>query len=148
MAKINVYNLNRKRRADVRGIKRFASFAVKKLFKKSDTYFNIVLLTDSGITRLNKQFKKVNRATDVLCFCLTPSPSCGGRGRGQMRADIYISLDRAAVNARRYKTAYGREVLIYTAHGLLHAAGMRDATVRARAAMYRKQDELIRDYEK
>lgn len=64
--------------------------------------------------RLNRRFRKKNKATDVLSF---PSKTAGVAG------DIAISLEIAASNAAVLGHSLAAEVKILILHGMLHLAG-------------------------
>ena len=94
-----------------------------------------VLITGNRrIRSLNRQFRKKDKATDVLSF-----PRSGG-------GDIAISAELAAVNASRYGHSTVDELKILILHGVLHLAGYdheRDnGEMAAREAALRRQLEL------
>lgn len=65
---------------------------------------------------LNRQYKKKDKATDVLSFA--------SRDRALMLGSIIIDLDTAASQAKDYKHSLNKEVQELFVHGLLHLAGM------------------------
>jgi len=90
-------------------------------------------VTDRAIRRLNARFHSRDRATDVLAFDIGSPREFG--------ADIIISTDTAAANARRFGTDPLFECYLYLIHGALHLAGYDDTTPRARLLM-RKMETL------
>lgn len=77
-----------------------------------------VLVAGSDVLRkLNRRFRKKDRATDVLSF-----PPLAGLGDG-FAGDIAISADIAAQNAKRLRHSAAEEVKILALHGVLHLAG-------------------------
>lgn len=74
----------------------------------------VVLCSDYKIRRLNAEYRKIDRPTDVLSFPF-PDPDLLG--------EIYISLQRCAVQARRYGVEYDREVSRMFVHGVVHLLG-------------------------
>lgn len=147
MARLSITNLNKRLNPDLNGIKKFALFVLKKLKFKKGYLVSIVFISNDGIKRLNREFKNKNRTTDILCFC-TPFdvPVEGRKPCGAV--DIYISSDKALVNARRYKTGFNYELKFYAAHGMLHVSGFDDSNIKRRSRMLAYQEELIRLYEK
>ncbi len=75
----------------------------------------VLLTTDAGIRKLNRRFRKMNKATDVLSFPAEP-------GFG-MAGDLAISADTAARQASDHGHRVGVEVRVLMLHGLLHLAG-------------------------
>jgi len=103
---------------------------VKTLYKKEKKLagkeVNIILCSDSVIQRLNRKHRNKNRPTDVLSFPFN-EPDFSG--------EIYISLERAAVQARRYKSTYTKELGRLLVHGFIHLAGFDHETEEERERM-------------
>src|ERR1700750_960320 len=79
---------------------------------------DVLLTSDTEIKRLNRTFRKKNKATDVLSF---PTPK---EIAGEHAGDLAISLDTASRQAESFGHSLGAEVRILLLHGLLHLAGM------------------------
>jgi probable rRNA maturation factor len=86
---------------------------------------SVVLCGDSRMRRLNREWRGVDRTTDVLSFS-----SGAVRDRlprrlppGTFLGDLAISLPCAERQARRFGHGTGREVQILLTHGLLHLLG-------------------------
>ncbi len=78
------------------------------------TAVDIVLCSDHTIRRLNARYRHLDRATDVLSF---------NYGEPDLLGEIYVSLDRAAVQARRYAHPYRDELQRLAVHGMCHLLG-------------------------
>jgi len=88
-----------------------------------------VLLTgDRTLRRLNREFRGIDKATDVLSFPVHGSTYSGHAG------DLAISLQTAARQAREHKHSLRDEVRVLLLHGLLHLAGMDHETDRGEMA--------------
>jgi probable rRNA maturation factor len=74
----------------------------------------IVLCSDYVIRKLNRDYRKKDRPTDVLSFPF---------GDDDLLGEIYISLQRAKIQARRYGLTYEEELKRLLIHGLLHLTG-------------------------
>jgi probable rRNA maturation factor len=79
---------------------------------------DVLLTSDEEIRRLNRAFRKKNKATDVLSF---PAPE---ELAGHHSGDLAISIDTAARQAESFGHSLNDEVKILLLHGLLHLAGM------------------------
>jgi len=108
----------------------------------------IALIGDSGIRRLNRVYRGVDRVTDVLSF---PTTEPGRRGSvrglaskssrhsaigapsGQL-GDIVIATGQARRQARAARHSLGAELRILALHGLLHLLGYDHAADRGRMA--------------
>jgi probable rRNA maturation factor len=82
----------------------------------------IVLTGDAAMRRLNRQWRQVDRPTDVLSF---PADDEGPRVPGQVRhlGDIVIATGVARRQAARIRHAYATELKVLALHGLLHLLG-------------------------
>ncbi len=102
-----------------------------------------VLLTGDGeIRRLNRIYRRIDRATDVLSFGI---PRRGPRGPrpAQPLGDIVVSLESCRRQARTLQVPARRRLAHLLAHGLLHLMGREHRTVRALAAMERRAALLV-----
>lgn len=87
-----------------------------------------VTFTDNeGIRELNRKFRGIDRATDVLSFPLfdyegesEEPPVNEFKG---MLGDIVLSLERAREQAEEYGHSFEREVAFLTVHSMLHLLG-------------------------
>lgn len=79
---------------------------------------SLVFLTDPALARLHGEFMADPTPTDVITFA--GAPALGQAG------EICVSADTAAAYARRHRTAFDRELLLYVVHGWLHLAGYDD----------------------
>lgn len=79
---------------------------------------NIVFAGDRELHRLNKQYRRIDRATDVLSFHLDETA-----GEGEIFGEIYISVATAERQARDFGTGLAEELLRLSCHGLLHLFG-------------------------
>ena len=90
----------------------------------------VLLADDARLRELNRQWRGIDRATDVLSFPYS-GPRRKTRGSGAsgspsppvISGDLVISLDRAIEQARRYRVSLGRELARLLVHGTLHLAG-------------------------
>ena len=92
------------------------------------------------MSRLNREWLRDGRATDVLSFDLTEG---GGSG---IFAQIVVCGELAAEQARLRGVRPQRELMLYVVHGLLHLMGYEDATVRGAAKMHAREDELLDEF--
>jgi probable rRNA maturation factor len=82
---------------------------------------SLSLVGDRAIRRLNRTWRKKDKATDVLSFPAGDLPK-GTPGPRQL-GDVVISLDTAKRQAKEYSRTLEAEVARYLAHGLLHLLG-------------------------
>lgn len=95
---------------------------------------NIIFADDRELHRLNKQYRRLDRPTDVLSFNLDE-----GAVEGETCGEIYISVETAERQAREYGTGLADELLRLSCHGLLHLFGY-DHHRREEAAEMRRRE--------
>jgi probable rRNA maturation factor len=83
---------------------------------------SVLLTDDSGIRELNRQFRRIDKSTDVLSF---PSAEpTGGPASRALAGDLAISLETACRQAHAFQHALATEVKVLMLHGVLHLAGL------------------------
>jgi probable rRNA maturation factor len=82
---------------------------------------SIALVDDATIAQLNERYRGKAGATDVLSFSLVEGAHA--ERRGALLGDVVVSLDTAAVQARRARRSLDDEVLRLLIHGTLHLLG-------------------------
>lgn len=93
---------------------------------------SVLLTDDEGIRRVNREFREVDSATDVLSFPfneLSPgafdAEDCerdpeSGR---LLLGDMVISLERCAAQGEEFGHGFAREIRYLTVHSVLHLLG-------------------------
>jgi rRNA maturation RNase YbeY len=102
-----------------------------------------VLTGDAEVRDLNRRFRGIDRATDVLSFGMGGELRPSGR-RGRVSGDIVISLDRMARQARRYRVSRGKELARLIIHGTLHLAGHDHHRAVERRVMRAEEERALR----
>ena len=97
---------------------------------------------DEEIHRMNREYRGVDRPTDVLSF-----PAAEGDAfpaiPDAFLGDIAISLPRAEMQAEEYGHSLLRELTFLTVHGTLHLLGYDHIMDEDRARMFVRQDEIL-----
>jgi len=100
---------------------------------------SLLFCDDPFIRQLNREYRKQDESTDVLCFGQerqTPAhPAVLG--------DIVISLETVERNTAGRRESMWEEVRLLFCHGLLHLLGYGHNTVREREAMQLKQARYL-----
>ena len=104
----------------------------------------LVIVDDEHIRELNRAFRGVDRATDVLAFggggdsgFVTPeelSPYLG---------DVIVSFPTAAAQAFARGHSVEEELALLVVHGCLHLLGYDDATEEGCQQMWARQEEIL-----
>lgn len=107
---------------------------------------SLALVGDTRMRSLNRQFRGVDRATDVLSFPAEPLPahSLGMRAGPPLLGDIVIAWGLAERQARAAGHSLQTELRVLALHGLLHLAGYDHQHADDRGRMRRVEDRLRR----
>ena len=88
---------------------------------------DITIVSDEEIHSLNREYRDVDRATDVLSFALDEDggeePELVGGPAIHLLGDIIISAETAARQAEEFGHGLEREIVYLSVHGLLHLLG-------------------------
>lgn len=118
-----------------------------------DELYTGVRLTDNEkIREFNREFRNIDKATDVLSFPLLLAENGNieytdldrDMDTGAvMLGDIIISIDRAREQAEDYGHSYDRELAFLTCHGMLHLLGYDHETDEEESIMLARQKEIL-----
>ena len=119
---IEAVNRQRKFKIDTKAWETFATRASAAIGHKESSA-TIAFVSDKAIRQLNRQFRGVDKATDVLSF---PAGDTDESNLG----DIAISVETAAAQAKENGLTFEDEVAQLILHGLLHLSGYDHETDR------------------
>lgn len=119
------------------GLARVAERALAAL-GRSGADVELLIVSDSEIRRLNRRFRGVHRATDVLAFPMEVRQA-GGRLVGQ----IVISAETAVRQARRLGVPVTLEMELLVTHGVLHVVGYNDRDPLEASLMHEREREIL-----
>lgn len=106
---------------------------------EQDTEVSLMLTDDKGIHVLNREWRGVDRPTDVLSF-----PQDEESDGVLLLGDIVIDTDQCARQAENYFHSYEREFVFLFIHGLLHLLGYdHELGEEEEKEMFALQDEII-----
>jgi probable rRNA maturation factor len=114
----------------------------------------LTFVDDARIHELNREYRGIDRPTDVLSFAMQegdePDIVFDGLEDGEsdpfsgMLGDIVISLERAKAQSEEYGHSLEREIGFLFVHGFLHLLGYDHQTAEEEAVMFAKQEEILR----
>jgi len=110
---VEVVNRQRRLKLDTDAWSGFANKALNAI-GNGESSATIAFVSDKKIRELNRQFRGVDKATDVLSFPAGESINLG---------DIAVSVDTAAVQAKENGLSFNDEIAQLILHGLLHLCG-------------------------
>ena len=115
-------------------------YTIKKL-KIKKPIFNIIIVNNERIREINKEYRKIDKETDVISFALEENNDII-YSKFRFLGDIYISIDKAKEQAKEYGHTLKREMRFLTVHGLLHLLGYDHIKDNDRKVM-RKLEECV-----
>lgn len=116
--------------------KKIRKISTIKLFKKKNIQFTLLLTNKTFIKKLNKKFRKKNKATDVLSFPIKSHFNKNYKG------DIAVCYE--IINLRSKKTNFNIEFDKMWIHGLLHLLGYDHARQKDYKQMLRKEQDILK----
>lgn len=116
----------------------------KKLDVKN-SIVEIILTDDKRIHEINKLYRGVDRATDVISFAFQDTFDVLANDIVNL-GEIYISLDKAKAQAKEYGHSFERELGFLTVHGLLHLLGYDHMNKDDEVEMFAIQEEILKCY--
>jgi probable rRNA maturation factor len=104
---------------------RAAAEMIGKLYDVENSEVSVTLTNNAYIHTLNKEYRGIDRPTDVLSFALNESdePKMIDGPEINILGDLIISVERAEEQAEDYGHSLRREVAFLTVHGMLHLLG-------------------------
>lgn len=109
-----------------------------------ESELSILFVNDNKIQKLNKEYRGIDRPTDVLSFSMDEGE--GGGINPWLLGDVIISLETAARQAEEKGHSLEKEVLILLIHGILHLLGYEHENSPEYAkVMEKKEKEILKD---
>ena len=122
--------------------------AVAKLHDLDDmTEVDITIVDDEEIHQLNRDYRNVDRPTDVLSFALDEDDEDEPElleGQLHLLGDIIISAETATRQAEEFGHGLEREIVYLAVHGLLHLLGYDHMVEEDKVVMRAKEEEALR----
>lgn len=143
MNEIGVFNKTEEI-VDLDALKELMEYALKQE-QVETVIFNLILIDNKTIHKINLEYRGIDRPTDVISFALEDDKSCPHiEGMPRILGDIYISIEKAKEQAELYGHSFERELSFLAVHGLLHLLGYDHMEKEEEKIMFERQ-ELILD---
>ena len=129
-------------------VEALAAHVIQGEGKPDDTEVSINFVTDEAIHELNRDYRGVDRPTDVLSF------ECDGfdddvpyvEGMGFELGDIVVAPDVAERQAPEYGLSFADEMSLLVTHGLLHLCGYDHMVEDEAEVMEARERELLTSF--
>src|SRR4030066_1470594 len=143
-----VTNRQRKYKVDRQSIKSSAD-NILLLCGSGNAELSILIVNNRVMRTLNRQYRGIDKPTDVLSFLSSPLLSaCKGQGAYEEKAlrflgDIVISMEKMHAQAAERGHSPDKEFKILLIHGILHLLGYDHEVSHAEAQRMKRKEKLI-----
>ena len=105
---------------------------------------SIVIGADELVQRLNRDYRGVDRVTDVLAFAMSEGADTPVLSDGlPILGDVVVSWPRARTQAEERGVPPREELALLLVHGCLHLLGYDHAEKADEQAMWRRQEMIV-----
>ena len=126
-------------------LEKYVKYVVSKL-EIEKAIFNIIMVDDRKIQELNREYRGIDKKTDVITFALEDGDDFRNP-EIRVLGDIYISIPVAYEQANIYGHSRIREICFLATHGILHLLGYDHMEESEEKIMFSLQEELLSGYE-
>lgn len=116
-----------------------------KYMDAGNAMFNVIIVDNNKIHELNKEYRNIDRETDVISFALEDDKTFNLKDI-RVLGDIYISIDKARSQAKEYGHSLKRELCFLCVHGFLHLLGYDHMKKEDEEVMFKLQEEILDSY--
>ena len=115
---------------------------IRDVFKtiNSKKEFNIIFVSEEEIKRINKEFRKIDKVTDVISFALIDDNEIVQTNE---LGDVFICVNKAISQAKEYGHSERREFAFLAVHGYLHLCGYDHQTPEEEKVMFDLQEKIL-----
>ena len=111
-------------------------------------YVSITLTVPEEIKSINKQYRNIDKATDVLSFPMFEKDEIDEMIRRNYQiedvlGDIIISIEKVEEQAKEYGHSFERELAYMVVHGFFHIMGYDHIEEQDKIIMRKKEDEIL-----
>lgn len=145
MNKIEIFNQTNEDIKELETVEKVLLKASEKE-KLENTSFNVIIVDNNYIHELNKNYRNIDRETDVITFALEDDDTLVLPEDVRVLGDIYISIDKARSQAEEYGHSFLREICFLAVHGFYHLLGYDHMKPEDEKIMFKKQEEVLEEY--
>ncbi len=122
-------------------------FETENLINKN-VKMNVILTNPDEIRKLNKEYRNIDKSTDVLSFPMFEKNEIedirkNGSKVPEILGDIIISIEQVKIQAEEYGHSFERELSYMTVHGFFHIIGYDHIEEDDKKEMRIKEEEVL-----
>lgn len=133
-------------------IKKVLTYCFKEeKLEKSNMEITITLTTPNNIKRINKEYRNIDKATDVLSFPMFEKDELDKKIKEKdfeyedILGDIVISIEKVEEQAKEYGHSFERELSYMIVHGFYHLMGYDHIKEEDKKIMRPKEEKILND---
>ena len=125
-------------------------FEEEKL-QDSKLYITVTLTNPENIKKINKEYRNIDRATDVLSFPMFQKDELEEKMKNNdfehedILGDLVISIDKVKEQAVEYGHSFERELSYMLVHGFYHLMGYDHIEEEDKKIMRPKEEKILND---
>ena len=116
---------------------------LKEMDFKKEYYLSILLTNDNGIKKINKKYRKVNKATNVLSFPQNDERLITKKRFKIILGDIVISLEKIIKESKLQNKKPSDHLTHMVIHSLLHLLGFNHEKLKDFKIMKKKEINIL-----
>lgn len=135
---------------------RIVEKVLKKCFEEeglmdSKLIMTITFTTPEEIRKINKKYRKIDRATDVLSFPMFEKAELDEKIKNKdflyedVLGDVIISIDKVKEQAEEYGHSFERELSYMLVHGFYHLMGYDHIEEEDKKIMRPKEEKILNE---
>ena len=111
----------------------------------SKLYISVILTNPDEIQKMNKEYRKIDKTTDVLSFPMYERDEIPNLNKEieEPIGDIVISVERVRKQAKEYEHSFERELSYMLVHGFYHIMGYDHMEEMEKKEMRAKEDVIL-----
>ena len=140
---IEINNLTNEKLKEIEELKDYTEYLFDYMNIK-DAVMSIIIVDNKEIHRINKEYRNIDRETDVISFALEEGETFDEPYK--TLGDIYISIDKVYEQAKEYGHSVKRELFFLVTHGFLHLLGYDHMKKEDEEVMFPLQEKILDNY--
>ena len=119
--------------------------------ENSKLYITVTLTTPENIRKINKEYRNIDRATDVLSFPMFEKDELEEKIKNNdfehedVLGDLVISIEKVREQAKEYGHSFERELSYMLVHGFYHLMGYDHIEEEDKKKMRPKEEKILND---
>lgn len=139
---ITINNLTNEKLKEIDELNEYTKYLIN--YMNIDASFSIIIVDNNKIHEINKEYRGIDRPTDVISFALEEDENYEVKER--LLGDIFISIDKVYEQAKEYNHSVKRELFFLVTHGFLHLLGYDHMKKEDEEIMFPLQEKILNEY--